>query len=352
MSRLFVHATNVHQGGGKSLLHALLDACSDLQEVVALVDKRMILPRNDPARPSIRIVKPSVWQRLHAEWWLRRNVRSEDTVLCFGNLPPLFKSKGFVVVFVQNRYLIDKVALKNFNLKTRLRLWAERLWLLLCSVNVNEFVVQTPSMKTALLSSGCVSKQPVHVRPFATVSSGYQRTMNQQPAGHVGSKKYDFIFAASGEPHKNHRNLVKAWCLLAQQGLFPSLCLTLDESASRELCVWIVEQKDRYGLKLESVGFLPHEQVLLLYDQARALIYPSLFESFGLPLIEASQIGLPVLAAELDYVRDVLDPAQVFDPESPISIARAVKRFMGVGEAPLPLLNAAQFMASIAERAE
>jgi len=125
------------------------------------------------------------------------------------------------------------------------------------------------------------------------------------------------------------------------------LCLTVDEDVSPNLYAWIGEQKLHYGLKLESVGFIPHDQVRKLYTQAGALIYPSTFESFGLPLIEARQAGLPVLASELDYVRDVLDPEQAFDPESPLSIARAVKRFMGLNDEPLPLLNAADFMKSI-----
>jgi glycosyltransferase involved in cell wall biosynthesis len=87
-----------------------------------------------------------------------------------------------------------------------------------------------------------------------------------------------------------------------------------------------------------------------MYNQVGALIYPSTFESFGLPLIEARQAGLPVLASELDYVRDILDPEQVFDPESAISIARAVKRFIAIDEPPLSLQDAAGFIKHILER--
>ena len=64
-------------------------------------------------------------------------------------------------------------------------------------------------------------------------------------------------------------------------------------------------------------------------------------------MIEARQAGLPVLASELDYVRDVLDPEQTFNPESPLSIARAVKRFLGLNESSLPLLDATLFLKNI-----
>ena len=343
MGRLIVHATNISQGGGKSLLSALLRALPSDVEVLAQLDRRMKVPADISEAIKIRRVSPSIWKRLLAEWWLARNVKSSDLIICFGSLTPLFKLQGRTSVFIQNRYLIERNSLAEFGLKTRLRLTFERVWLAMTASNADEFIVQSPAMKTALLLSHLVKKQPVHVRPFIGVSEGYQRTINLQKNGHE-DKIYDFIYVASGEPHKNHRQLIEAWCLLSEQNLFPSLCLTLDENASAELCAWIDMKKNNHGLKLTNVGFIPHDQVLALYSQAQALIYPSRFESFGLPLIEASQAGLPVLAAELDYVRDVLDPVQSFDTDSPGSIARAVKRHLGVEESALPLTDAKKFL--------
>lgn len=340
--KLYIHATNVHQGGGKSLLCAVINALPRSGAVLVL-DSRMSVPDGIPESTQIKKIPPSILQRAKAEKWLAQNVQPQDAVLCFGNLPPLFKLQGRVTVFVQNRYLIDQVSLGAFSMKTRWRLSMERLWFSTRAINADEFVVQTPSMKTALLSSGCVKNQQVHIRPFANVPDGHPKKVNPEN-NEQERKRYDFIYVASGDAHKNHRRLVEAWCLLAKQGQFPSLCLTLDEGKSGALFRWINEQKLQYGLKLENVGFLSHEQVIRLYAQARALIYPSQFESFGLPLIEAKQAGLPVLAAELDYVRDVIVPEQSFNPESPVSIARAVKRHLGVVEMPLKILDAANFL--------
>ena len=333
---LFIHAPNVHAGGGGSLLYALLDILPIELNLVVLLDTRMQIPPNLPDCIVIRRVKPTVSQRLEAEWWLAKNVKPGDGVLCFGNLPPLFKLKGCVTVFVQNRYLVEMVALRDFPIKTRFRLGVERLWLRSRAVHADEFVVQTPSMKSALLLSGYLIQQAVHVRSFSSVAGSYERKKFLE-IENQGHKRYDFVYIASGDPHKNHRRLIEAWCLLAEEGLFPSLCLTVDHNVSKELCTWIDKQKLNYELRLENLGFLPHDQVLQLYIQAKALIYPSLFESFGLPLIEARQIGLPILAAELDYVRDILDPEQSFDPNSPASIARAAKRYLRVGESSLKL---------------
>jgi glycosyltransferase involved in cell wall biosynthesis len=79
------------------------------------------------------------------------------------------------------------------------------------------------------------------------------------------------------------------------------------------------------------------------------LIYPSLFESFGLPLLEARQAGLPIIAAELDYVRDIVEPVVSFDPESALSIARAVMRYQGEAVEPSMPPDAASFLLQLTE---
>lgn len=348
-ARLFIHATNVHQGGGQSQLYALLSTLPKNIELTVQLDTRMKVPEEMPEGMQIRRVRPTVTQRLKAEWWLARNVNPEDFVLCFGNLPPLFRLRGYTTVFVQNRYLVEKIKLKDFPVKTRLRISMERLWLFRKSAHANTFVVQTPSMKI-LLKSKLMTTASVYVMPFAGVKEDYARSLSRQDSHKSGH--YDFLYAAYGDPHKNHRQLVEAWCILASEGIFPSLCLTVDKTNSADLCRWIDEKKKRHGLQLENLGFLPHDQIMQLYSQVRAMIYPSTFESFGLPLIEARQAGLPVLAAELDYVRDVLDPEQSFNPESALSIARAVKRYLGYDEPPLPLLKAADFIKCIMEMVE
>ena len=109
------------------------------------------------------------------------------------------------------------------------------------------------------------------------------------------------IGRSSQEP-KNHRPLITAWCLLASEGLFPSLCLTVSNTDYVELFRWIERVKEKYKLCVDNVGAVSQQQVRALYRQAQALIYSSSFESFGLPQVETKQVGLPVLASELDYV--------------------------------------------------
>ena len=346
LNRIFINANNVHQGGGRALLLSLLKVISEKYDWYAALDTR--LHTSDISFDALRIkwVARSVLLRFSCERWLVRAVQENDVVLCFGNLPPLFHSRGRVIVFVQNRYLVESLSLHDHPMRVRLRIYLERWWLIRCARNVDLFIVQTPTMRS-LLQSRIGSDKSVAVLPFVNVSAGYARSASFRTSSVF---KYDFLYVASGEPHKNHRNLIEAWCWLAKEGLFPSLCLTVDEAAFPEVSQWMKKQIADHGLKVENLGVIAHAQVQLLYEQAKALIFTSAFESLGLPLIEAHQAGLPVLAPELDYVRDVIDPDQVFDVNSPISIARAVKRFLGIGEPALPLLDAEGFISQILQQ--
>jgi hypothetical protein len=72
-------------------------------------------------------------------------------------------------------------------------------------------------------------------------------------------------------------------------------------------------------------------------------------ESFGLPLVEAANLQLPILAPELDYVRQVCEPSQTFDPYSSRSIAMAVMRHQGVSFVRELPTSASEFLGSICQ---
>ena len=328
---LIIHAPNVHQGGGRVLLLSLLGAVKD-GACRLIIDTRFDLPDNLSHRVAMR-TPSSISGRLAAEWKLRCMARPEDVVICFGNLPPLFRVSATVVVFVQNFYLVSRQSLKGFGWQTRFRIALERMWLRSCLANAEKMIVQTPSMASAVKSTLGLDAL---VMPFAPAFPSTRET--------GGNRKTDFIYVASGEPHKNHRNLIEAWKLLADEGLKPSLSLTLETRNEDALQSWITKMVMENGLNIENLGRLSQEHLYETLRNAEALIYPSFFESLGLPLLEASAAGLPVIAAELDYVRDAVAPVETFDPHSPLSIARAVKRHLKREGEPIEPLSPTSFL--------
>jgi glycosyltransferase involved in cell wall biosynthesis len=175
--------------------------------------------------------------------------------------------------------------------------------------------VQTPSMQCAAYRALNVLPE---VMPFGDFTQYGKVTM--------GVKGPRFLYPATPDPHKNHLNLFQAWQLLHKEGIAAELHVTITKNSPLSLQI---ERARAVGIPIFNHGEVDARTMKTLYQQCSALIYPSKMESFGLPLLEASAVGIPIVAAELDYVRDVSRPSETFDPDSPVSIARAVKRHLG-----------------------
>lgn len=346
--RLILFAPSVHTGGGMVLLADLLKA-PVLPPALAFVDARASqrLAELAGGRVELAPVQPSVRSRLAAQLSLRRVATAGDTVLCLQGLAPLLPSRARVVVFQQNRLLIERADLSDYSPRTRLQIALSRIAGRLTRGRVAAWFVQTDSMRRALLAWHGGTPD-VRVMPFSGTNEAAVPAAVPGAEGRTtgDSRRWDFVYVSDGVPHKNHRRLIEAWALLAGQGLRPSLALTLGERDST-LARWIAEQAASRNLRVENLGHLGHDAVLALYRSAGALVFPSLLESFGLPLVEASRLGVPIVASERDYVRDVCVPAQTFDPTSAVSIARAVTRYLGNPEPPAPVRSAAEFIEAV-----
>lgn len=345
-SRIIIHAPNVHSGGGYSLLLNLLQAIPPERNCLLMLDERMKIPESIKQQHEILFVKPTILGRLKGEILLRRYARGA-LIFSFGNLPPLVAKGSGVMLFIQNRYLITQKSLKAFSFKAKLRIIFERAWIGFAMTPSTSIVVQTDSMKRDLLRHPRFSGNQIDVFPFFDLDiSRVKKTVNHEANDLV------FMYPASGDPHKNHKNLVLAWHDLAKVGAFPTLKITLNELTDSNLINWIKAQIKRHNLKIDNLGVIDDKQVNDCLSSADALIYPSLFESFGIPLAVANFIKVPILASELDYVRDIVDPEQTFDPESPVSIARAVLRFTGGDADRRSIRSSAEFFKFIDKFAE
>lgn len=311
-----LYAPNVHQGGGGALLIPLLRELENNEDILFVLDFRLQLPAEWLPKGEVIYVQPSLISKLLLEWRLKQWVVPSTQILSMANLPPLFVSSNKVSVFIQNWYLVSDVDITDFSLPVYIRIMIERLWLKSRAKKVARFIVQTQSMKRQIRH---VLQKNADILPFVELSIFEEEV--------IAEEKIDYLYVASGEPHKNHKKLISAWKILAIKGRYPGLCLTIDKKSCPGLYQWIIKTKETYGLHIVLVNNLSREKMVNLYKSSKALIYPSLFESFGLPLVEAIECGLPVLAAERNYVHDLIELEDTFDPESPESIANAVDKF-------------------------
>lgn len=349
MDRLIVFAPNVGGGGGLVLLRELLNATWPAAQIIAILDLRGRKQMGDlPADITPYWVTSTLRGRWHAERLLARISRQPDFVLCFHNLPPMARVSGTICCYVQNANLVGIIPTSSLRGWVRLRYAVERFIARWFRHKIDRYIVQTPTMAEALSCWYGPGAPPIDVLPFGAA----QRARPASPAKLGDNARFagaSFIYVSDGSLHKNHPRLFAAWRMLAQQGMFPRLAVTLhparDAILDRDVAALAAD-----GLKVENLGLLSHAKVLDAYRHYSAMIFPSVAESFGIPLLEATQAGLPILAPELDYVRDVCVPAATFDPSSPRSIARAVHRFLSGDDDSVQILTADGFAYEFARR--
>lgn len=319
-TKIVLYAPNVHVGGGVVLLKAILEEWSENFALSGIFDNRARSELKLPSDSQVIWVRPTISDRLAAEVKLKNIASSTDVVFCFHGLPPLLRLRSHVVLYHQNRLLLDLVNLKGYARFVGWRIKIERFWSKTFRFNVDHYFVQTETMRR-LIRNSQIDDSRITVAPFFC-------KMEERPKQHI---EHDFAYLADGLPHKNHERLAEAWAILATHGIRPSLVVTLGPK-DRLLAEFLKKYSEKFGLNIRNCGQISRNEVTNLYSSVRCLIFPSLGESFGLPLVEASQYKIDIIAPELDYVRDVCCPTQTFDPNSSLSIARAVKRYLRVSE--------------------
>ncbi|WP_321477050.1 glycosyltransferase family 1 protein [uncultured Paludibaculum sp.] len=141
------------------------------------------------------------------------------------------------------------------------------------------------------------------------------------------------LCASTTHPHKNHDRLLRAFQRLAKER--PGLKLVL--TGVKGFVTGEVEGLVRaLGLEafVELKGWVPRAELYELFRRATGFIYPSRFEGFGMPVLEAMAAGVPVACGAIEPLRTLTGGAALlFDPESDEAILDAMRRLVR-GEAP------------------
>jgi len=126
------------------------------------------------------------------------------------------------------------------------------------------------------------------------------------------------LYPANGWAHKNHERLFAALTILRADD--PDLRLVLTGTG---------HPTSGLPAGVESRGRVEMAELVHLYRTAAALVYPSLYEGFGMPLVEAMATGCPVACSDTTSLPEVAgDAAVLFDPLNPEAIADGVQRLL------------------------
>jgi glycosyltransferase involved in cell wall biosynthesis len=129
-----------------------------------------------------------------------------------------------------------------------------------------------------------------------------------------GEREPFLLYPARPWPHKNHERLYQAFALVRRER--PDLRLVLTGGGRR---------KGPYPPGVEVRGLVAADELVSLYRHAAALVFPSLYEGFGAPPLEAMACGCPVACSTAGSLPELVgDAARTFDPRSIEEMAAAI----------------------------
>ncbi len=318
---ILVDALYINKGGGAVLLQYLIEEVlrrADHEKFFFLLDPRFARP--DDLDGRYEVIPNSQKERYR---FYRRKQGAIERVFCFANTPPPVRLPVTVYTYFHNQKLLEAPRKKMD--RRFWKLYAKYLVVKIFNRNTDYYVVQTPHMVGEMLQVGL--KDAAHCLSFPFFDNRKYADVVKPP---FASRPGEFVFISNPSPQKNYPTLLDAWEYLLEKGLTPVLHVTVDDTAPAVTAR--MNELIARGAQIRNHVYVDPRD---LYFNCKFLIFPSIMESFGLPLIEAAESGMKVLASDLPYVFDVVKPSATFDPMDKVSIADTVIRALET-ELPFP----------------
>lgn len=329
---VFVDASNMHSGGGRTLLNGFISGINDMDNFTIFIDKRY---RPEIFKKNIKyIIIHNIFSRLLVSFKIKSKISKDDIVIFLGNLPPIIDFNIIkCYLFLGNRFYVDN-QIKSFFLPIpiRIKIKIEKIFFHYFIKNVNKVFVQNLTMKN--LCENSINNKKVEIAAFDDfIDTNFNK---------IKKEKKSFIYVASNIPYKNHKKLLKAFSIVNNFTKDYKLYLTIDISVKKNFS--LKKYVDQQKLNVEFLAFSNRDEFLDKFKTVETLIYPSIFESYGLPLIEAKKYDLKILSSDLDFTWDLVDPDDYFNPYDEKSIARCILRSLNINNQKTKVYNPVNFV--------
>jgi len=183
------------------------------------------------------------------------------------------------------------------------------------------------SRNSAITYGGLVPERirTIYLRMAQRISSGVD--FDNDILSRLGLIKRRYLFyPANFWKHKNHEMLLTAFGIACHEGLAADIKLVCT-GAPGERQDWLINVARAMGIgeRIIFPGYLPDIEFSALMLNCKGMVFPSLYEGFGLPVIEAMSAGVPVACSNTTSLPEVAaDAAILFDPRVPAQIAQAL----------------------------
>jgi glycosyltransferase involved in cell wall biosynthesis len=137
------------------------------------------------------------------------------------------------------------------------------------------------------------------------------------------------LYAGNVKPHKNLGRLIDAFQIVRNRGLDHLKLVLIGDDISKYAALRRAVHQHQLHKYVRFLGYLPEETLAVMYRLAGVFVFPSLYEGFGLPPLEAMASGTPVVTSNVSSLPEVAgDAALLVDPYEPAAIADGIYRVL------------------------
>jgi glycosyltransferase involved in cell wall biosynthesis len=137
------------------------------------------------------------------------------------------------------------------------------------------------------------------------------------------------LYAGNVKPHKNLERLIEAFSLVRRRGLDHLKLVLIGDDISKYAALRRAVHRHQLHQYVRFLGYLPEGTLAVMYRLAGVFVFPSIYEGFGLPPLEAMASGTPVVTSNVSSLPEVAgDAAVLVDPYDPSAIADGIERVL------------------------
>lgn len=269
-----------------------------------------------------------LWHQLALPRWCRRE-RYDVMFFPAGNrrlpwrvpCPSVGTVHDFSSLHVEGKY----DALRMLYIRRILPAWIRQL---------TRILTVSESSKRDIVEHVGVPEDRVIVTPLAADRSIYHPRERDEARSRIHARyrfegPYILYVSRIEHPGKNHVRLIRAFERLKRRGEFPHRLVLAGSDWARAEEVHRVAESTACRDDIVFTGFAADEDLPFFYSGADALVFPSLYEGFGLPVLEAMSCGTPTGCSDISSMPEVAgDAALLFDPHVEEAIESAMRRLI------------------------
>ena len=305
-------ASRINTGGGKVLLEYFMDRNKERDNIVYLLDNRLNTSLVESGNYKYLIKNKNSFLPSKIKLILNKK---KAKYFSFINIPSILLALFQVeqIVYIHNTYIFKNKSMKFVYIRFLIKL------AIFLDKRIT-FHVQTKTVKDNFQET--FNFKNIKIMPF--YDSDKLKKYQILHASNIFI--YDFIYLGLPSDHKNHELLLDALEIIPKNIVF-NIAMTVPKHEDR-----LLDKINKHNLTshitIINLGLLSYNEAIESLAKSKCLIFPSLLETYGLPLIEAQIVGLDILASKLSYVNDVIEPTDTFNPLDKVDIKDCITQYI------------------------